>query len=128
MTLDICNKRPFYVVILEGYSVAGVHIVVLGLSDRMSGCLGNLAPVFPPRRWRARRQHVGNCQFVSGAHSEQALRKYVSLFSDVVSCRNCKLYNVCDISMCCNLELTMYLNIYEDCVVNPRRDKCWILR
>ena len=42
-----CNDSPFYVVILEGYSVAGVHIVVLGLSDRMSGCLGNLAPVFP---------------------------------------------------------------------------------
>ena len=38
--------------------------------------------------------------------------------------RNCELYNVCDISMCCNMDLTMYSNIYEDCVVNPRRDKC----
>ena len=28
----MCNDRPFCVVILEGYSVAGVYIVVLGLS------------------------------------------------------------------------------------------------
>ena len=73
-------------VILEGY---GVHIVVLaGPQCRMSGCLGNLATVFLPRRWRARRQHVGTCQFVSGAHSEQVLRNYVSLLSDNVNCRN----------------------------------------
>ena len=38
----MCNDRPFYVVILEGYSVAGIYIVVLGHSNRMSGCLGNL--------------------------------------------------------------------------------------
>ena len=94
--------HPFYMVILEGVSVTGVHLVVLGLSDRISGFLGNLAPVFPPRRWWARRQHVGIWQFVSGAHSEQVLRKYVSLFSNVLNCRNCELFNVCDIYMCCN--------------------------
>ena len=22
----------------------------------------------------------------------------------------------------------MYSNLYEDCVVNPRRDKCWIVQ
>ena len=27
---------------LEGYSVVGIYIVVLGHSNRMSGCLGNL--------------------------------------------------------------------------------------
>ena len=109
----MCNDRPFYVVILEGYSVAGIYIVVLGLSDRISGCLGNLAPVFPPRRWWARRQQA---------------RVNAVIFSDVVNCRNYELYNVCDISMCCNMELTRYSNLYEDCVVIPRRDKCWIVR
>ena len=94
----------------------------------MSGCLGNLAPLFPPRRWRARRQHVAVCQFVSGAHSEQVLREFVSLLSVNVNCRNYEYYTVCNISMCCDMDLTMYSNIYEDCVVNPRRDKCWIVR
>ena len=37
-----CNDRPFYVVILEGYSVAGVYIVVMVRSRRMLDCLGNL--------------------------------------------------------------------------------------
>ena len=38
----MCNDRPFYVAILEGSSVAGVYIVVVARSSRMSGCLGNL--------------------------------------------------------------------------------------
>ena len=42
-SLYMCNDRSFYVVILEGYSVAGVHMVVLVHSNRMSGYLGNLA-------------------------------------------------------------------------------------
>ena len=71
--------------------------------------------------------HV-NLSVCLGRSSEQVLRKYVSLFSDVVNCRNCELCNVCDISMCCNMELTMYSNVYEDCVINPIRDKCWIVR
>ena len=45
-----CNDRPFYVVVLEGYGVAGIYIVVLGHSDRMFGCLGNLVMCLPPRR------------------------------------------------------------------------------
>ena len=39
-------------VILEGYGVAGIYIVVLGHSDRIFGCLGNLVMCLPPRRWR----------------------------------------------------------------------------
>ena len=50
-------------------------------------------------------------------------RRHVLTWMDV-NCRNCELYNVCDISMWCNMDLTMYSNIYEDCVVNPRMDKC----
>ena len=52
MCLHLCNDRPFYVVILEGYGVAGIYIEVLGHSDRMFGCLGNLVMCLPPRRWR----------------------------------------------------------------------------
>ena len=48
----MCNDRPFYVVILEGYSVAGIYIEVLGHSDRMFGCLGNLVMCLPTRRFR----------------------------------------------------------------------------
>ena len=40
--VHLCNDRPFYVVILEGYSVVGVCIVVVGRSRWMLGCLGNL--------------------------------------------------------------------------------------
>ena len=43
----MCNDRPFHVIILEGYGVAGIYIEVLGHSDHMFGCLGNLVN---PRR------------------------------------------------------------------------------
>ena len=33
---------PFYMVVLVGYSIAGLCIVVVGCSRRMLGCLGNL--------------------------------------------------------------------------------------
>ena len=33
---------PFYMVVLVGYSIAGICIVVVGRSRRMLGCLGNL--------------------------------------------------------------------------------------
>ena len=66
----MCNYRPFYMAILEGYSVAGVYIVVLGHNNRMFGCLGNLVMCLPPRRWRARRHH----EVMSlGRSSEQAV-------------------------------------------------------
>ena len=96
-------------VILEGYGVAGIYIVVLGHSDRMFGCLVNLVMCLPPRRWR------------------QA-KRYVLILSDNVNCRNYEYYTVCDISMGCSMDLSMYSNVYEDCVVNPSRDKCWIVR
>ena len=65
---------------------------------------------------------MGICQFVSGAHSEQVLRTYVLLLSDNVNSRNYEYYTVCDISMCCSMDLSMYSNVYEDCVINHRRD------
>ena len=43
MRITICNDRPFYMVVLVGYSVAGVCIVVVGRSGGWLGCLGNLA-------------------------------------------------------------------------------------
>ena len=52
------------------------------------------------------------------------LRKYVSLLSYIVNCQNYEYYTVCDIYMCSNMDLTMYSYIFEDCVINPRGDKC----
>ena len=86
-------------VILEGYSVAGVHIVVLGLSigcqvvwvtSRLYSHLDGGGP--GDSTWES-------VSFVSGAHSKQVLRIYVSLLSDYVNCRNYEYYTVCDISM-----------------------------
>ena len=39
-----------------------------------------------------------------------------------MNCRNYEYYTVCDVSMCCSMDLSMYSNVYEDCVVNPSRD------
>ena len=44
-----------------------------------------------------------------------------------MNCRSSEYYTVCDISMCCSVDLPMYSNVYEGCVVNPNRDKCWIV-
>ena len=130
MEIYICNDLPFYMVVLEGYGVVRIYIVVLGHNNRMFGCLGNLVMCLPPRRWRRWRQATprGREPVCLGRSSEQVLRKYVSLLSDNVNCRNYKYITVCDISLCCNMDLTMYSNIYEDCVANPRGDKCWIVR
>ena len=43
----MCNDHPFYMVILEGYGVAGIYIVVLGHNNRMFGYLGNLVMCLP---------------------------------------------------------------------------------
>ena len=69
----ICNNCPFYVVILESYGVAGIYIGVLGHSDRMFGCLGNLVMCLPPRRWRqaAPRGELAVCL---GGSQEQLLK------------------------------------------------------
>ena len=97
----------------------------------MFGCLGNLVRCLPPRRWRPRRHHEGTRQFIwgggGGGSSEQVLKIYVLILSDNVNCRNYEYYTDCDISMCCNMDLIMYSNINEDCVVNSTRDKCWIV-
>ena len=65
-------------------------------------------------------------QFVSEDHSEKYQGEYVLLFSDNVNCRNYGYYAVCDISMCCSMDLSMYSNAYEDCVMNPGWDKCYL--
>ena len=41
-----------------------------------------------------------------------------------MNCRNYEDYTVCDINMCCIVDLSMYSNVYEDCVINPGGDKC----
>ena len=83
----ICNNRPFYVVVLEGYGVAGIYIEVLGHSYRMFGfhCLGNLVMCLLPRRWRqaAPRGELAVCLGRSSEHD--VLRIYVSLLSDNVN-------------------------------------------
>ena len=66
-----CNDRHFYVVILEGYSVAGVYIVVLGHSNRMSGCLGNLVLCSRHDGGGPGDSTCESVSFVSGAHSDQ---------------------------------------------------------
>ena len=53
--------------------------------------------------------------------------KYVLILSVNVNCRNYEYYTVCDISMCCSVDLSMYSNVYEDWVVNTRRDRSWIV-
>ena len=58
------------------------------------------------------------------ASEHDVLRIYVSLLSYIVNCRNYGYYTVCDISMCCNMDLPMYSCIFEDCVINLRGDKC----
>ena len=68
MCIYICNDHPFCVVVLEGYGVAGMYIVVLGYSDRMFGCLGNLVMCLPPDGG-ARPHHEVGSQFVSGAQA-----------------------------------------------------------
>ena len=40
-----------------------------------------------------------------------------------MNCRNYEYYTVCDINMCCSMDLSMYSNVYEDCVMNPGGDK-----
>ena len=115
----MCNDRPFCVIILEGYRVAGMYIVVLGHSDRMFGCLGNPVMCLPPRRWRQATPRGGESVCLGRSSEHDVLRIYVSLLSYNVNCRNCEYYTVCDIYMCCNMDLTMYSYIFEDCVVNP---------
>ena len=63
-----------------------------------------------------------------GLTGASTIKEYVLILRDDVNCRNYEYYNVCDIYMCCSMDLSMYSNVYEDCVVNPRRDKCWIVR
>ena len=111
-------------IILKGYGMAGMYIVVLGHSDRMFGCLGDSVMCLPPRRWRqaAPRGRQSVCLGRSSEHD--VLNIYVSLLSYIVNCRNYEYYAVCDISMCCSMDVSMYSNVYEDCVMNPGGDKC----
>ena len=85
-------------VIFEGYSVAGICIVVLGHSNRMFGCLGNLVM----------------CSRHDGGGPSGTTRESVSLSRGLIASTtkkirvvilyamnywNCELYNDCDISM-----------------------------
>ena len=115
-------------VILEGYSAAGMWIVVLGhsigcqvvwVTSRLDSRLDGGGP--GGNTWQSPGQSVSLSRGLTGASTKRIL-------SDNVNCRNYEYYTVCDISMCCRMDLSMYSNVYEDCVVNPSRDKCWIVR
>ena len=93
----------------------------------MFGCLGNLVICLPPRRWRQAAPRGELAVYLGSSSEHDVLRIYVSLLSDNVNCQSYEYYTVCDISMCCSVDLPMYSNVYEDCVVNPRRDNCWIV-
>ena len=108
----IGNDRTFCVIILEGYGVAGMYIVVSGHSDRMFGCLRDRVMCLPPRRW---------CQAAPRGSLSVCLGRSSSY---IVNCRNYEYYTVCDISMCCSMDLSMYSKVYENCIMNPRGDKC----
>ena len=104
--------------------MAGRYIVVLGHSYRMFGCLGDLVMGLPRRRWRQAAPRGGESVCLGRSNKQDVLRIYVSLLSYIVNCRNYEYYTVCDIYICCNMDLTMYSCIFDDCVINPRGDKC----
>ena len=68
--------------------MAGMYIVVLGHSDRMFGCLGNLVMCLPPRRWRQATPRGGESVCLGRSSKHDVLRIYVSLLSYDVNCRN----------------------------------------
>ena len=104
--------------------MAGMYNVVLGHSDRMFGCLGDRVMCLPPRRWRQAAPRGSEAVCLGRSSEHDVLKIYVSLLSYIVNCRNYEYYTVCDISMCCSMDLSMYSNVYEDCIMNPRGDKC----
>ena len=53
--------------------MAVIYIVVLGNSDRMFGCLGNLVMCLPPRRWRQAAPR-GDLAVCLGGSQEQVLK------------------------------------------------------
>ena len=101
---------------------------MLGHSDQMFGCLGNLVRRLPLRQWRQARPRGGESVCLWRSNEHDVLRIYISLLSYIAICRNYEYYiyinTVCDIYMCCTMDLTMYSYIFEDCVLNPRGDKC----
>ena len=74
-------------IILRGYGVAGRYIVVLGHSDPMFGCLGNLV-MHLLRRWRQARPRGGESVCLGRSNEQDVLRIYISLLSYNVNCRN----------------------------------------
>ena len=95
-------------------------------SDRMFGCLGDRVMCLSDRRRRqaAPRGSEAVCLGRSSEHDVLKIYVELSLLSYIVNCRNYEYYTVCDIYMCCSMDLSMYSNVYDDCIMNPRGDKC----
>ena len=109
---------------LEGYSASDMWMVVLGhsvgcqvvwVTSLLDSRLDGGGP--GGNTWQSVIFFLG----LTGAST----KRIVLILSDNVNCRNYEYYTVCDIYMCCSMDLSMYSNVYEDCVVNPSRDKCW---
>ena len=101
--------------------MAGIYIEVLGHSDRMFGCLGNLVMCLPPRWWRqaAPRGELAVCL---GGSQEQLLKYiYVLILSDNVICRNYEYNTVCDIYMCYSMDLSMYSDVLQGALLAQMR-------
>ena len=120
----MCNDRTFCVSILRGHGVVGRYIVVLGHSCRMFGCLGNLVMGLPRRQWRQAAPRGGESVLSRALQRADVLKIYVSLLCYIVNFRNYEYYTACGISMCSSMDLSMYSNVYEDCIMNPGWDKC----
>ena len=110
---------------LGGHGVTGRYIVGLGHGCRMIGCLGNLVMGLPPRQWRHAAPR-GRESVLSRALYRAEVLKVIRVVI-VLSCVNCRNYEYCtdcDIYMCYGMDLSMYSNVYEDCIINPGQDKC----
>ena len=101
--------------------MVGRYIVVLGHSCRMFGCLGNLVMGLPRRQWRQAAPRGGESVLSRALYRADVLKIYVSLLCYIV---NYEYYTACDIYVYYSMDLSMHSNVYEDCIMNPGRDKC----
>ena len=84
--------------------------------------------MFAAGRWRRDTPRGGHAVSLSRVWIVRSTKeKYVLILSDNVNCRNYEYYTIYNISIYYNMDLSMYSNVYEDWVVNPRRDKSWIV-
>ena len=85
-------------VILEGYSVVGICIVVLGHSNRMFGCLGNLV-MCSCHDGGGPSGTTRDSSSLSRGLIASSTKKICVVIINIMNYRNCELYMDCDISM-----------------------------